>query len=156
MSKLEKFYALSCYHAELFSKDPNTKVAAMVIDKNYNILSVGYNGLPRGFEETQERWSKPTKYQYVVHAEANAICTAARNGAKLDGGSIVSTLFPCDQCARLIIQSGLRKVVTVRPEENSSWLQSFEYSKEMFDECGVEIEYVNEISHSFSETLALL
>ncbi|AGE59856.1 dCMP deaminase [Acanthocystis turfacea Chlorella virus TN603.4.2] len=146
MSKLEKFYSLSCYHAELFSKDPNTKVAAMVIDKNHNILSVGYNGLPRGFEETKERWSKPTKYQYVVHAEANAICTAARNGAKLEGGSIVSTLFPCDQCARLIIQAGIKKVVTARPEENSSWLQSFWYSKEMFDECGVEIEYVPSIS----------
>ena len=142
MSKSEKFYSLACYHAQLFSKDPNTKVAAMVIDKNNNIASVGYNGLPRGFEETDNRWEKPNKYNYVVHAEANAIATAARNGVRLDGCSIITTLFPCNECAKLIIQAGINKVITSKPCKESTWLESFSFSKEMFDECGIEIDYI--------------
>ena len=142
MSKSEKFYSLACYHADIFSRDPNTKVAAIVIDKNNNIRSIGYNGLPRRFEETTERWSKPNKYNYVVHAEANAIATAARNGVKLDGCILVSTLFPCNECGKLIIQAGIKKIVTCKPREESSWLESFNFSKEMFDECGIEIDYI--------------
>lgn len=142
MSKSDKFYILAKYHAELFSKDPSTKVAALILDQNNNILSLGYNGLPRKFEETPDRWEKPMKYNYVVHAEANAIATAARNGVKLDGSSIVSTLFPCNECAKLIIQSGIKKIITKKPDENSSWLASFEHSKEMFEECDVDVEYV--------------
>ena len=140
--KLNQFYALANFHAELFSKDPVKKVAALIIDENNNIESIGYNGLPRGFEETPERWNKPNKYKYVVHAEANAIVTAARNGVKLDGCTLISTLFPCNECAKLIIQAGIKKIVSCKPSESSSWLESFKFSKEMFDECGVSIEYV--------------
>ncbi|ABT15194.1 hypothetical protein NY2A_B795R [Paramecium bursaria Chlorella virus NY2A] len=142
MSKSEKFYSLACYHAQLFSKDPKMKVATMIIDNNNNIASVGYNGMPRGFEETTARWEKPNKYNYVVHAEANAIVTAARNGFRLDGCSIITTLFPCNECAKLIIQAGIRKVITSKPIESSTWGESFKYSKEMFDECGIEVEYI--------------
>ena len=141
-SKAEKYLQLVEFQAELFSKDPSTKVAALVLDNNQNIRSTGFNGLPRGFEETTERWSKPTKYDYVVHAEANAICSAARNGATLAGCTLFSTLFPCNECAKLIIQAGIAKIVTRKPEENSSWLSSFEKSREMFDECSVEIVYI--------------
>ena len=141
-TKAEKYLKLAEFQAQLFSKDPSTKVAALVLDNNQNIRSTGFNGLPRGFEETAERWSKPTKYDYVVHAEANAICSAARNGATLSGCTLFSTLFPCNDCAKLIIQSGITKIVTRKPCEDSSWLQSFEKSKEMFDECSVKIVYV--------------
>lgn len=146
MEKTEKFLDLAKFHAELFSKDPSTKVAAIVIDENHNIVSIGYNGLPRKFKETEERWRKPTKYNYVVHAEANAIATAARNGVKLDGTSMVTTLFPCNECAKLIVQAGITKIFTMKPKDTSSWLQSFEHSKEMFEECGVSVEYVRHFS----------
>ena len=141
-SKAIKYLQLAEFQAQLFSKDESTKVAALVLDNNQNIRSTGFNGLPRGFEETTERWSKPTKYDYVVHAEANAICSAARNGATLAGCTLFSTLFPCNECAKLIIQAGIAKIVTRKPEENSSWLSSFEKSREMFDECLVEIVYI--------------
>jgi dCMP deaminase len=141
-TKAEKYLKLAEFQAQLFSKDPSTKVAALVLDNNQNIRSTGFNGLPRGFEETAERWSKPTKYDYVVHAEANAICSAARNGATLSGCTLFSTLFPCNDCAKLIIQSGITKIVTRKPENDSSWLKSFEKSKEMFGECKVEIVYI--------------
>ena len=142
MNKNEKFFKLAEVQADLFSKDPSTKVSALVMDSNHNIRSTGFNGLPRKFEETRERWSKPEKYDWVVHAEANAICTAARNGAKLDECTMISTLFPCHDCAKLIIQSGIKQVVTKMPSDNSSWLKSFEKSKQMFDECGVELVYI--------------
>jgi len=143
MTKLSKYMKLAELQAELFSKDPSRKVAALVIDDRFTIRSTGFNGLPRGFEETYARWSKPKKYDYVIHAEANAVCSAARNGARLDGCTLVSTLFPCNECAKLIIQSGITKIVTKKPvEEYSSWLGSFEKSMEMFDECGIEIVYV--------------
>jgi dCMP deaminase len=142
ISKAEKYLKLAEFQAELFSKDPSTKVAALVIDDNYNIRSTGFNGFPRGFKEKEERWEKPTKYDYVVHAEANSVCTAARNGASLSGCTIVSTLFPCQDCAKLIIQAGITRIITRKPNEDSSWLQSFEKSKEMFGECNVGIVYI--------------
>lgn len=143
MSKHEKFFSLAQHHAELFSKDPDTKVAAIVVDANNNILSVGYNGLPREFKETCDRWKKPNKYTYVVHAEANAISTAARNGVKLEGGIMISTLFPCNECAKLLIQAGIKQIVTKKPDAtNDRWLESFDFSTEMLEECGVGIKYV--------------
>jgi dCMP deaminase len=142
ISKAEKYLKLTEFQAELFSKDPNTKVAALVIDDNYNIRSTGFNGFPRGFKEKEERWEKPTKYDYVVHAEANSVCTAARNGATLAGCTMVSTLFPCQDCAKLIIQAGITRIITRKPNEDSTWLHSFEKSKEMFGECNVDIVYI--------------
>jgi dCMP deaminase len=141
ITKSQKYLKLAEFQADLFSKDPKTKVAALVLDDNFNIRSTGFNGFPRGFEEKKERW-KNQKHDYVVHAEANAICSAARNGATLSGCTLFSTLFPCNDCAKLIIQSGITKIVTRKPGEDSSWLQSFEKSKEMFDECKVEIVYI--------------
>jgi dCMP deaminase len=144
ISKAEKYLRLAEFQADLFSKDPNRKVAALVIDANYNIRSTGFNGFPRGFEEKNERWERPTKYDYVVHAEANSICTAARNGTTLSGCTLVSTMFPCQDCAKLIIQAGITKIITRKPtNKESSWLHSFEKSKEMFGECGVKIVHLS-------------
>ena len=134
-SKAIKYLQLAEFQAQLFSKDESTKVAALVLDNNQNIRSTGFNGLPRGFEETTERWSKPTKYDYVVHAEANAICSAARNGATLAGCTLFSTLFPCNECAKLIIQAGIKRIV-----------YSEEYRKtdsfKLFEEAGIEIKKI--------------
>ena len=95
------------------SKDPNTKVGACIINPNKRIVGIGYNGLPQGCDDTIFPWANTgdfleTKYPYVVHAEANAILNAT---TPLQGSSIYVTLFPCNECSKLIIQSGIKEIV---------------------------------------------
>lgn len=94
------------------SKDPNTQVGACIVDSNNIILSTGYNGFPYGCsddEYTWERTGEDTKYKYVVHAELNAILNA--QGRSLKGARIYVDLFPCNECAKAIIQSGIKQVI---------------------------------------------
>ena len=97
----------------LRSKDPNTQVGVVIVNKNKEIIATGYNGLPWGcnddnypWENSKEIWLE-TKYPYVVHAEANAIIHARQN---CHGFSLYTTLFPCGECAKLIIQSGIKEI----------------------------------------------
>ncbi len=97
------------------SKDPSTQVGACIVDsKNNRILSVGYNGFPTGCSDDEFPWSREgdiisTKYPYVVHAELNAILN--NRGVSLEGSKIYTALFPCNECAKAIIQSGITEVV---------------------------------------------
>ena len=94
------------------SKDPNTQVGACIVDSNNIILSTGYNGFPYGCSDDLypwERTGKDTKYSYVVHAELNAILNA--RGKNLKGARIYVDLFPCNECAKAIIQSGISEIV---------------------------------------------
>lgn len=98
--------------AEKRSKDPNTQVGACIVDANNIILSTGYNGFPYGCsddEYTWEREGEDTKYKYVVHAELNAILNA--QGKSLKGARLYVDLFPCNECAKAIIQSGIKEVI---------------------------------------------
>lgn len=97
----------------LRSKDPNTRVGTVIVNKNKEIIATGYNGLPWGcnddnypWENDKENWLE-TKYPYVVHAEANAIIHARQNCSDF---SLYTTLFPCCECAKLIIQSGIKEI----------------------------------------------
>lgn len=91
------------------SKDPKTQVGACIIDPTINrIVSIGYNGLPRGLEDCEKFWDDDEKHKYVVHAEANAILNASEN---LCGKILYVTMFPCNECAKLIIQKGIKEVV---------------------------------------------
>ena len=96
------------------SKDPNTKVGACIVDENKKVVSIGYNGMPCGCDESQLSWNKGTgldsKYLYVCHAEFNAILNT-RNGSALEGCTLYVTLFPCNECAKAIIQTGIKEVV---------------------------------------------
>lgn len=97
----------------LRSKDPNTQVGACIINPDQRIVGIGYNGLPQGCKDSEFPWNNEgdyveTKYPYVVHAEANAILNATTN---LKGSSIYVTLFPCNECAKLIIQSGIKEII---------------------------------------------
>lgn len=93
------------------SKDPSTKVGAVIVTQDKQIVSTGYNGFPVNIDDSEERYNdRPTKLKYVVHAEANAITRAAKQGIKLDGCTMFVTLPPCMNCAKLIIQSGISKV----------------------------------------------
>lgn len=133
--------------ANNLSKDPHRKVGAIILERDTFIeLSAGYNGLPRGFKETKRRWCKSNKHKYVVHAELNAIIHASRSHANIKDSIIVSTRFPCHQCTLAIVQAGIKTVVTIEPDWDSlsdKWKESFNISKEVLDECGVEIVYVS-------------
>ena len=96
------------------SKDPNTKVGACIVDDNHKVVSIGYNGMPTGCDETKLSWNKgeglDSKYLYVCHAEFNAILNT-RNGAALRGCTLYVTLFPCNECTKAIIQTGIKELV---------------------------------------------
>ncbi len=96
------------------SKDPNTQVGACIVDQDKRILSTGYNGFPHGCSDDDFPWNRDetmgeTKYQFVVHAELNAILNAS--GKNLFGSTVYVALFPCNECAKAIIQSGIKEVV---------------------------------------------
>lgn len=141
LDKLTKYYKLAKFNAELFSKDPSTKVGALLLAQDsFEILSMGYNGLPRGLkDDLPERNERPEKYYYYEHAERNAIFNAARKGgAPLEGSIAVVTMFPCADCARGLIQTGVSAVVSLKPNlTEDRWNAHFEKSRLMLEEAGV-------------------
>ena len=103
------------------SKDPNTQVGACIVDENNIILSTGYNGFPIGCSDDEFPWSRTgdeTKYPFVVHAELNTILNA--NGKSLRGSRLYVSLFPCNECAKAIIQSGIKEVIYLSDKYASS------------------------------------
>ena len=151
IDKLLKYARLTRTMANEFSKDDSTKVGAIALNpKSYSILSTGYNGFPRGMDETiRARWERPIKYQYVEHAERNLIYNAAADGISLEGATIIVTLPPCVDCARGIIQTQMKRVVTWRPEKGSAvwerWQASAGMSAAFFEEVGVEVVYLDDV-----------
>jgi dCMP deaminase len=95
------------------SKDPSTQVGACIVGPNKRVLGVGYNGFPNGCSDGVLPWNKEggfqeTKYAYVVHAEVNAIMNSNRNN--LEGSTLYITLFPCNECAKVVVQAGIKKI----------------------------------------------
>jgi len=133
--------------AERHSKDRSTKVGCLVLGPGNEPLSWGYNGFPRGADDNkEERHERPLKYLWAEHAERNAIYNAARSGIKLLGSRMyVTSLCPCPDCARAIIQSGINKIYleasafdTTNPRV-LAWILNWPITKQMLEECGVEI-----------------
>lgn len=121
------------------SKDPNTKVGACIINSKKRIIGIGYNGLPQGCSDDEFPWINDknkdmvdTKYAYVVHAESNAILNSTTS---LDGATLYVSLFPCNECAKLIIQSGIKHIVYMSDKYKDS--MSNLASRRMFDASGV-------------------
>ena len=120
------------------SKDPSTQVGACIVNDRNKIMSVGYNGFPVGCSDDEFPWDRDgdpydTKYPYVCHAELNAILNNA--GASLNGCRIYVALFPCNECAKAIIQSGIREVVYLSDKYADT--PATRASKRMFDSAGV-------------------
>ena len=96
------------------SKDPSTKVGACIVDNDNKVVSIGYNGMPKGLDESQLSWNRgedlDSKYLYVCHAEFNAILNT-RFGSALKDCKLYVTLFPCNECAKAIIQTGIKEVI---------------------------------------------
>lgn len=142
--KAAKYLQLARMQADLFSKDPSTKVGALFLDpESLAIRSLGYNGFPRGVDEKNPaRWERPAKYLYVEHAERNGIYNAVRSGTSLDGTVCIVTLFPCAGCARGLIQSGVHTLVAPKPDfTRATYGEEFRVSLEMLTEAGIEIIY---------------
>lgn len=119
------------------SKDPQTQVGACIVNTKKRIVGIGYNGFPVGIEDDQFPWDKKeswldSKYPYVVHAEPNAILNATE---PLDNATLYVTLFPCNDCAKLIIQSGIKEVVYLEDKYHDRDI--FVASRRMFDASGV-------------------
>ncbi len=128
-----------------WSKDPSTKVGAIIVGDKGQIIAQGYNGFPRGVEDRMERYNhRETKYKFVVHAEMNAILNALYNGSSVAGASIyIHNLPVCQECAKAIIQSGIAKVF-IDTEIEGKWLDAWQISKVMFKEAGVKVYLLSE------------
>jgi len=124
----DEYYLNICKVVATRSKDPNTQVGCIIAGPAHEIRSTGYNSLPRGIrDDVAERLERPTKYLWMEHAERNAIYNAARCGTTLDGCTIYIELMPCMDCARAIVQAGIREVVVSRERMS-------QYSSEYYDE----------------------
>lgn len=119
------------------SKDPNSQVGCCITSSDNRILSLGYNGAPRGFSDDDMKWNREgsfldTKYAYVCHSELNAILNYRGN---LEGSKIYVALFPCNECAKAIIQAGIKEVIYYSDKYNGT--DSNIVSKKLFDTCGI-------------------
>lgn len=143
VEKQKKFMEVAKTYAQL-SKDNRTKVGALILGPNEEVRASGWNGFPRGINDfMEERQEAPEKYFWFEHAERNAIYNAARVGTALEGCIIFTLLFPCADCSRAIIQSGIKEVVTYEPDwENPRWKESFLRSKQLFKEAKIKITYI--------------
>ena len=120
------------------SKDPNSQVGACIVSQDNKILSMGYNGLPIGCSDDDIPWEREgnfinTKYPYVCHAELNAILNYT--GTSLKGSKAYVTLFPCNECAKAVIQSGIKEIIYL--EDKYADTDSVKVSKKMMDMCNV-------------------
>lgn len=128
------------------SKDPNTTVGACIVGLDNRILSIGYNGAPNGFNDDDFPWDREgmplnTKYFYVCHAEMNAILNYRGSRKDLENAKIYVDLFPCNECTKLIIQSGIKEIIYLSDKYKDT--DSVIASKKMLDTCGVKYRKLN-------------
>jgi len=154
LSKIDFFCAMALLVSKR-SKDPNSQVGAVIVSPdNDRILSVGYNGFPNGISDDDFPWVRTaenemdTKYPYVIHAEMNAILNFRGDLKALNGATIYTTLFPCHECTKAIIQTGIKKIVYI----NNYYSGSIDNQEaiRMLDAVGVEY-----IEHKLSDTITL-
>lgn len=136
----DTYFMLVAKISAMRSKDPNTQVGACIINDDKKIVSCGYNGAPTGFDDDDMPWDRDgdfinTKYAYVCHAELNAILNS---NADLRGTTLYVDLFPCNECAKAIIQAGIKKVIYSTDKYDGT--DGNIVAKKLLDECGVKYE----------------
>lgn len=138
MNKWDAAFFSTAFVASRLSKDPSTKVGATIVSDG-KVISWGFNGLPRGHPDTDEYLlNRDLKLRLVEHAERNAISQALNNSGSIRGGSIYITHCPCTDCAKGIIQAGIKEVnFPYYPEFEKRW--DFEFTAELLKRCGVTI-----------------
>jgi dCMP deaminase len=137
----------------LWSKDPGTKVGCVLVS-NRRILSTGYNGFPQTISDNLERYiDREYKLSVTIHAEANAILNAAKNGTKVEGSTLYVTFPPCSQCASAVIQAGVAQVVCPDPAfAPERWRSNFVAANNLFYEAGVKVLYYSDADLCLTET----
>ena len=128
------------------SKDPHTQVGACIVSEDNKILSMGYNGFPKGCSDDEFPWAREgenldTKYPYVCHAEMNAILNYRGSKKDLENAKIYVDLFPCNECAKISIQSGIKEVVYLSDKYADS--ENNIASRKLFDCCGVKYRKID-------------
>jgi len=134
----ERFLDLA-EHIGTWSYDPRTKLGAVIADDRNRIISIGYNGFPRGVADKLERYEdRPTKHLFVAHAERNALDNSPMS---VEGCTLYVPLLPCNECAKSIIQRGISKVVSYHHDREDTF--NWEVTKQMFHEAGVVLHLVH-------------
>jgi dCMP deaminase len=146
----DEYFMLQAMFAAFKSKDPTTKVGSVFVDKNNHQITMGYNGFVAGIDESKVPWGKDPsvslefqKYGYVVHSEANAILHSTRS---LEGSKAYVTLFPCNECAKLIASSKVSEVIFLSDKHNLT--ESNRIAKKIFELSGIKyrkLEFRSEI-----------
>lgn len=136
----DKYFMAIAKLSSMRSKDPSTQVGACIVGLDNRILSIGYNGAPNGFDDDKFPWNREgenlnTKYPYVCHAEMNAILNYRGSRKDLENAKLYVDLFPCNECAKIIIQSGIKRVFYLSDKYANS--ENNIASRKLFDECGV-------------------
>jgi len=135
----DQYFMGLAHLSKMRSKDPNTQVGAVIVSPENRIVGIGYNGMPQGCSDLDFPWNRDggvydSKYAYVVHAELNAILNSKQN---LNDCSIYVSLFPCNECAKAIIQSGIKHVIYESDKYKDT--EATQASKRMFAAAGVEL-----------------
>ncbi len=128
------------YHVAKWSKDPSTKVGAVIVNEQHQVLSLGYNGFPRGVEDRESRYAdRETKLLFVAHAERNALDNAF---VDVRGATLYTSLCPCNECAKSIIQKGIKRVVTHPPPVDKIETFKMYATTQMFNEANIKLTLV--------------
>ncbi|RKX21649.1 MAG: cytidine deaminase [Candidatus Zixiibacteriota bacterium] len=135
----EEYFMAVAQLSAMRSKDPNSQVGACIVNESKRIIGIGYNGFPIGCSDDELPWGREgdlldTKYPYVCHAEMNAI-TNATSKADLDGATLYVSLFPCNECAKLVVQVGIREVVYLADKYHDQDI--FIAARKIFDMAGI-------------------
>ena len=128
-----------------WSKDPSRKIGAVAVGAKGQVLAQGFNGFPRGIDDSIERYNdRERKYELVVHAEMNVIYNATYSGVSLDGATLYVTGLPvCSECAKGIVQVGIKRVIMREMEIPESWLSSWHKTREIFHEAKILFEFIS-------------
>ena len=141
----DEFFMRVAVAASMRSKDPNTQVGACIAGLDNRILSVGYNGTPHGLSDDEFPWGSSDdplldKHNYVIHAEANAILNYRGSLREFTGAVAYVTLFPCQECAKTLVQAGIREIVYLDDKYQDTVGDAI--SRSVFDRCGVKYRKV--------------
>ncbi|MCR4562225.1 MAG: dCMP deaminase family protein [Bacilli bacterium] len=140
--KWDEYFMGMAKLSSLRSKDPSTQVGSCIVDTEHKVVSIGYNGMPRGVDDEKVPWGHGegllSKYLYVCHAEFNAILNT-RDGSRLNGCTLYVTLFPCNECAKAIVQVGIKEVVYMEDFHGDQVI--YQASRKIFEMAGVKVRH---------------
>lgn len=149
----DEWYLKGCYWVSEKSKDPSTKIGCILVNQNNRIISCGYNGIPKGLDDSDERLNnRIEKYKFVEHAERNCIYSAAQHGISTLNSTLYINGYPCCDCARAIISAGINKIVIHKEfydimisqiSNDKTWLYDIDISKNMLIEANIEINFIS-------------